>query len=154
MRRIRNKRRLSYEFKDGKWQAKLLERHVVKEIIDRLWFQARIRVVVINQPVGGKTPQNEAGIPDLIGWIPHRPMLIPLPEDIRDSIPPPFRVADVPGMALFIEVKRPGGKRRPAQERFIEDARAGGCCAFFAESWNDVVTELSKYGIPLQTLNG
>ena len=38
------------------------------------------------------------------------------------------------GRAIYIEVKRPGGKRREAQERFILAAAERGCLAGFAES--------------------
>ena len=41
------------------------------------------------------------------------------------------------GRAIYIEVKRPGGKRREAQSRFIHAALAAGCLAGFAESVED-----------------
>lgn len=125
-------RRPRWELKDGKYQQVLLERHVVKEIVERLWYQAKIKVKVINQPYAGKTPQNVSGIPDLVGWIP-RKLLLPLPDSgVSRAIP------------VYIEVKRPGGVRRPAQILFIEEARADGCVAFFAESWADVMREMNE----------
>jgi hypothetical protein len=135
------RRWLSYEVKNGVVQPKLLERHIVKEFVDRLWFQAKIKVWVINQPVGGKTPQNEAGIPDLVGFVPKRM--------VQTGDNPFGLLSPAPAIPLFIEVKRPGGRRRPAQERFIEEAKAGGCCAFFAESWKDVVDNLAWVGVQL-----
>ncbi len=145
MRRFAPRRRLSFEHKDGKWQAKLLERHVVKEIVERLWFQARIKVWVINQPVAGKTPQNVAGLPDLWGWIPKRMV------DTGDN---PFGLlSPVAALPLCIEVKRPGGVRSPAQIQFISEAKSGGCVAFFAESWIDVVRELARVGVALKKID-
>lgn len=137
-------RRLSYEVKNGVVQAKLLERHIVKEIIDRLWYQARIKVWIINQPVAGKTAQNAPGIPDLIGYVPKRMVAGDNPFGL---------LSPVPAAPLFIEVKRPGGKRREMQKRFIEEAKAGGCIAFFAESWSDVVRELQGCGIKLKEID-
>lgn len=119
----------------GLYEPVLLEAHVVREIIDRLWLQANIKVWQINCPVGGKVKPNVSGIPDLMGWVSVYP-----PEGFDNKMPIP----------LYIEVKRPGGARRPAQERFIDEARLGGCCAFFAESWADVVKNLSEVGIKLE----
>lgn len=143
MRRWAPRRKLAFEYKDGKYQAKLLERHVVREIVDRLWLQAGIKVWVINQPVGGKTPQNVPGIPDLWGWVPHLRYV----NHEKGTSTPNF------ALPLMIEVKRPGGVRSPAQERFIEEAKAGGCVAFFAESWDDVVRELARVGVQLKTID-
>lgn len=115
----------------------LLEEHVLKEIVDRLWLQARIKVWRVNCPVGGKVRPNESGIPDLLGYIPSK-LEYYTPEGIRKlSLP------------LYIEVKRPGGVRRPAQESFIKEASEAGCVAFFAESWFDVIRELFKVGVKL-----
>lgn len=119
----------------GVWQPRLLEEHILREIVERLWLQARIKVFRIREPipVKGKRWNRYAtpGIPDLVGWIPDNPVGRP----VGIAVP------------LFIEVKRPGGVRREAQKRFIEEARTGGCIAFFAESWNDCVMELGKFGV-------
>ena len=83
------------------------------------------------------------GIPDLMGWIPKRGVLASFTVEANDGNP-----CAVP---LYIEVKRPGKNvRRPAQERFIEEAKLDGCVAFFAESWGDVVRELGLFGIHLK----
>jgi hypothetical protein len=118
------------------YEPVLLEEHVLKEIVTRLWLQAKIRTIRINQPVGGKVRQNEAGIPDLVGWISKTSVKQGTGED-QEAIP------------LFIEVKRPGGARRPAQIRFIAEAKEAGCVAFFAESWFDVIRELYPFGVKL-----
>lgn len=136
MKRWAPRRRLSFEYKNGKYQAKLLERHVVREIVERLWLQARIKMWVVRERIPGVGQPSTAGIPDLIGWIPG----------------PKFSDQVQLAMPLFIEVKRPGGARRPAQEAFIAEARAGGCVAFFAESWDDVVKELSVVGVQLKEI--
>ena len=120
------------------YEPVVTEEMVLKEIVDRLWFQAKIRVVRINCAVGGKVRPNEAGIPDLTGWIPRIVEAYTVSGLKKWAIP------------LYIEVKRPGGARRPAQIRFIEDAKAGGCAAFFAECWLDVVRELYSFGIKLK----
>lgn len=70
------------------------------------------------------------GLPDLMGWIPGV-----YPSGVRP---------------LFIEVKRPGGVRRPAQTYFIEEAKSDGCVAFFAESWRGCIDEFAKIGITLR----
>ena len=125
----------------GVWEGALLEEHILREIVERLWFQAKIKVFRINQPVGGKTPQNESGLPDLMGWIPKR-------RDVQGL--------EHIAIPLYIETKRPkqpgqrGGVRSPAQIRFIEEAKLGGCVAFFADSWADVVRELATVGIELK----
>jgi hypothetical protein len=123
------------------WNAKrklfepvLLEEHVLREIVGRLWLQAKIKMWRINQPVGGKTRQNEAGIPDLMGWVSYY-------VQKKDGM---LCKHTVP---LFIEVKRPGGARRPAQIRFIDEAKAGGCVAGFCESWEDVVKLLRPLAV-------
>lgn len=119
------------------YEPVLLEEHVLKEIVTRLWLQAKIKVVRINCPVGGKVRPNEPGIPDLHGYIPQ----------IIEAYTPTGKVKWA--MPLYIEVKRPGGARRPAQIRFIEEAKEAGCVAFFAESWFDVMRELYPYGVKL-----
>ena len=66
------------------------------------------------------------GIPDLIGYATGR---------FETAVP------------VFIELKRPGGKHRPAQDIFIQNARIMGCIAFFAEGWDDVVRGFAEFGI-------
>jgi len=117
---------------------------VLKEIVDRLWLQAKIRMVRINQPVAGKVHPNENGITDLIGEIPRRPFAVTCSRDACVST-----TIEIPPTPLYIEVKRPGGARRPAQIRFIDEKKSAGCAAFFAESWADVVRELLYFGIRL-----
>lgn len=46
------------------------------------------------------------------------------------------------GTGLFIEVKRPGGRRSKEQIRFIERASAQGNIAFFADCIDDVIDHL------------
>lgn len=116
-----------------KYDLVLLEEHIVKEIINRLWW-AKIRVHRVNCPVGGKVQPNEAGLPDLAGWLPSRRDVLGL---VHRAVP------------LYIEVKRPSGVRRPEQVCFIEEAKKDGCIAFFAESWDDVVSNLKEAGVEL-----
>lgn len=123
------------------WEATLKEEHVLRVIVEELWYRCRIRLWRINCPVGGKVRPNERGIPDLIGYIPT--------ELSNGGLMFARNAADSPGwvhvrgaLPLFIEVKRPGGRRRPEQHGFIEEAKFQGCVAFFAESWDDVEREL------------
>lgn len=141
-----HKKRVRYEVKNGITQPVLLERHVVREIVDRLWLQAGIKVWVINQPVGGKVKQNVPGIPDLMGWVPNYGLGL-----LKDVEPPTVKACFA--VPLFIEVKRPGGVRSFAQERFIEEASQAGCIAFFATSWAEVVAVLDRYGIEVKKID-
>lgn len=129
--------KIKWNPKRNLYEPVILEEHILKQIVTLLWMQARIRVVRINCPVGGKVRPNEAGIPDLIGWVPCKP---PLPG--QDS-------GGEKARPLFIECKRPGGVHRVAQTRFIEEAKAAGCIAFFAESWTDVIREMYMEGVLL-----
>lgn len=47
---------------------------------------------------------------------------------------------------FWIEVKRPGGSRRPRQIRWIEEANDDGVLAFFASSWDEVIPHLRGRG--------
>lgn len=129
------------------YEPSVLEEHVVREIVDRLWLQARIKMFRVRErqfdaekyrKTGRWQNLSTPGIPDLIGWC-------SLKIDVMNG----HILATTP---LFIECKRPHvNVHRPAQERFIEEAREGGCVAFFAESWGDVVRELGKVGVALQS---
>lgn len=127
--------KLVYDKARNIWQPALTEEHVVLEIMQRIGFEG-ISIWRINCPVGGKVRPNVPGIPDLIGYV----SAVNGTTGIRQSTIP-----------LYIEVKRPGGARRPAQELFIAKAKADGCCAFFAESWSDCVKEFKAIGIELKT---
>jgi len=54
-------------------------------------------------------------------------------------------VDGVPGRFVAIELKRPGGKVSPEQEKFLKEVRSRGGIAFVAESTQDVIAAL---GIP------
>lgn len=151
IRRLRNQK---WEHKDGKYQPVILEEHIINEIITRLWWN-KIKVFRIREripdPRWAKNKQklSAKGIPDLIGWakrnLQYKCMLPHHGEPCGGNL---TVVTPVP---LYIEVKRPGGGRRPAQLQFIEEAKADGCIAFFAESWEDVVREFESIGISLVT---
>lgn len=124
-------------FKRGKLMPHIVEEDVVEEVTTRLWWQYKIKVWRVRERIPGAGALSIAGIPDLIGWLaPDRPTG-------PGSTPLNAR-------PLFIEVKRPGGARRPAQIQFIAAARSDGCVAFFAESWEQCVEELNSYGIQLK----
>lgn len=48
-----------------------------------------------------------------------------------------------------IEVKRPGGRKRPKQIETIERDRANGVCAFFADSVEAMVKAFEEFGVHL-----
>lgn len=100
---------------------------------------ARVHRIVERIPWGRKT--SEKGIPDLFGW---------WPEHRKPNVPDGF-VEGLP-IHFFIEVKRPGGKLRPAQSAWIALARADGVIAFKAESVEEMVLEFKKYGIEIKGL--
>lgn len=131
--------RQRWEQKDGKFQPVLLEKHVVKELIVRLWAN-QIKVWQINNNIGGHLRPNVAGIPDLMGHVPRRTELVFGGACYKTTSAIP----------LYIEVKRPGGVRSAAQIRFIEQSAQDGCVAFFADSWDSCKAELAKFGIKTQ----
>lgn len=50
------------------------------------------------------------------------------------------------GRGLYIEVKKPGGRVRPAQQAFIDAAVRAGALAFVAYSMDEVDARLRKEG--------
>lgn len=112
-----------WDFNHGKWEPVLLEEHVLRELVARLWW-SKIKVYRINCPVGGKVRPNEPGLPDLMGVTPG-------------------------GKAVFLEVKRPGGVHRPAQELFIHETKSYGAISGFVDSWESCRLLFAGYGIEL-----
>lgn len=120
----------------------LIEEDVVLEIRQRLAY-AKIRVWRVRErlPVtrnGVKRFEgapSEAGLPDLIGHVPHE---ITSTGILMNKARP-----------VYIEVKRPKGKRRLMQEIFIREAQRDGAIALFAESWKDVCLGFAAHGITL-----
>lgn len=51
------------------------------------------------------------------------------------------------GRAVYIEVKRPGGKVTPDQQRFIDKVEAHGAVAFIAYSVDDVLKHFDRLGV-------
>lgn len=49
------------------------------------------------------------------------------------------------GLALFIEVKRPGGRLSPEQKTFLSLAKSHGAIAFVAFSLDEAVSMLSSF---------
>lgn len=88
---------------------------------------------------------SQAGIPDLIGWIPSKKTAYMIPDKTTVNV---IWLRAVP---LFIEVKRPGKHRRSIEQiEFINRAKRDGCIAMFASSIDDVRRELNEHGIELQ----
>jgi hypothetical protein len=147
MRRIRA---IVFNKERGVYEPKTNEEDVVEDIMTRLAYSGfkvyrekeRIPVPTGKFKMTARGPRpiyrfaggpSDGGHPDLHGWIP-RHMFIAKPFAV------PF----------YIEAKNPNKNRhRPKQEQFILEAKADGVIAFFAESWNDVKENFSKYGIIL-----
>ena len=49
------------------------------------------------------------------------------------------------GFALWIEVKKPGGKIGPGQQEFIDYQRSQGACAMIARSVDDVIEAIKEW---------
>ncbi len=122
----------AYDAVRGIFLPPISEEMVLREIVDRLWLEYAIKVWRIREriPVKGKRWQqlSTAGLPDLFGHV-H-----------NDS-------GEGHAIPLYIECKRPGGVRREAQRRFINQATSDGCIALFAEKYEDVVEALAAHGI-------
>lgn len=101
------------------YQPKITEEHVLREIVQRLAFNKIKTWRIVERIPWGKTTSTP-GLPDLY---------------CRRG-----------NFHFWIEVKKPGGKLRPAQETFIREAEADMTCAFKAERWEDVVEGLAKWG--------
>lgn len=86
----------------------------------------------------GKTTSTP-GIPDLVAWW-------------RRSYSFSAGVMRCCPTVAFIEVKRPGGKLRPAQAAWLEAAQRDGVIAFKAESVEEMVAEFKKHGIQIRGL--
>lgn len=95
---------------------------------------ARVHRVVERIPWGKK--KSEPGVPDCFGWWPKG-------DGPTGFLPSPWAY-------FFIEFKRPGGKHRPAQIRWIEQAREDGVVAFFADSVEAMVKGFAEYGIKIK----
>ena len=119
----------------GVYEAALTEEHVVGVIRQLLELNgARVNRIVERIPWGKTT--STPGVPDLAGWftkptVAHPGLVFPL--------------------HFWIEIKKPGGKRRPAQIAWIEQAQKDGIIAFFADSINQMVEEFKLRGIVLRT---
>lgn len=99
------------------------------------------------------------GLPDIEGYAARLVRLWASPDMVCTKASPdtdwPFAGDDARwhyhterrAQALYIEVKSPTGRERPAQTAFLERARAAGAIAFTACSVADVVTEFRALGL-------
>jgi hypothetical protein len=130
---FRKRKDQKWELKGKIWQPVLKEEHVVREITTRMWLAAKVKLYRVRERIPGMGAPSTPGIPDLIGYL-------------QISCPLPVTGGRAQAIPLYIEVKRPGGVRRIAQIQFIDEARAAGCVAFFAESWEQVREEMAIVG--------
>jgi hypothetical protein len=103
-------------------------------------FRVRERI-----PWGPKGKKSEPGIPDGFGWFVTR-------ARDRDGQHIEFNERlDGRPTTFFIEFKRPfKAQIRPAQIRWIEQARRDGVVAFFADSVDAMVKGFKEFGIHLK----
>jgi hypothetical protein len=164
-----HKREIKKEFNEAKqlFERQILEEDVVNEIMQFLPL-CGFRVLRIKERIPASEKKNEItgkweynwrggwkgrsspGIPDLQGWIPA--VKIGGDHSIAGSTNGFVINGSIKRFPIhfYIEVKRPfGSRRRPAQERFIQEAREDGAIAFFAKSWEDVRAGFAEYGIKL-----
>ncbi len=146
-------------------QPKITEESVVKDIVQYLAYQGIVlhriveRIPTFKNRWGQvRSSHSTPGMPDLVGYIPVHTIDKwnaaaaakrgdPLPgAPFIDRIDFWQRVA----RPVFIEVKRPGGKRRPRQELFIAGLLADGITAFFADSIVAAVKGLQGFGYPVK----
>ncbi len=83
-----------------------------KEVTIQIKNYLKLRRIFFFKHWGG--PMGSKGIPDIIGVLPG-------------------------GRGLFIEIKKPGGKLTPDQERFLENATEAGALSFVATDLKDLV---------------
>jgi len=125
----------------GVYERKISENDVLGAIRQLLELNG-FRVWRIVERIPWGRTKSEPGIPDLAGYFRHgftchsgkdcRPLWIQIP--------------------FYIEVKKPGGKLRPAQEAWLARANEDGVIAFKAESVEECVSEFKKYGIEIKGL--
>lgn len=123
----------------GVFERQITEEDIVKQITQFLDLNGfRVHRLVERIPWGKKT--STPGMPDLVFWAKPGAFI----EILTGFY---FGSTKIVG---FCEVKKPGGKRRFSQERWIADANSDGVMAFFAESVEDVCNEFAKRGIRLR----
>ena len=103
--------------------------------------RARVNRITERIPYSRFGRKSEPGIPDLDCWFPKGC------PTLKDSIWWPIALAAA--IHFKIEVKKPGGNRRPRQIEWIRAAQDDGVIAFFAESVEDVIREFKNRGINL-----
>ena len=126
------------------WIDSTLEETIVKVLMDGLTacripiFRVRERISKCPKCYGFVGQPSQAGVPDLVGWIPSTILDAEVMSRTTYSLP------------LFIECKRPiGGIESAVQKEFIDRARRGGAVAFFCRGWDECVAELRGFGVQL-----
>jgi hypothetical protein len=99
---------------------------------------ARVHRIVERIPWGKTT--STPGVPDLYGYWPKKAILGEGKKVVYAMI------------HFWIEVKKPGGKLRPAQVAWITQAQADGVICFMADSVEMMVEQFKSYGIEIKGL--
>lgn len=120
----------------GIYEPVMSEEDVLCQVRQMLEINGARVFRVIERIPWGRT-KSEGGIPDLFGWWPKAHSFVP-------------GVMRCEATHYFIEIKRKGGPRRPAQVEWIRRANEDGVLACFAESWKDVVDYFEREGIKLK----
>lgn len=103
---------------------------------------ARVHRITERIPWGPKGRKSEPGNPDIHGW-----------WSLDKSGPLMHLGFGAPwALHFYIETKRPGGKHRPSQIAWIEEAQRDGVIAFFADSVESMVAGFAEYGIKIKGL--
>lgn len=108
---------------------------------------ARVHRIVERIPWGKTT--STPGIPDLNGYWPRIRQMNHGYVSFQQDGHPHIR-GDKSCCHFWIEVKRPGGKLRPAQAIWLAQAELDGVIAFKAESVEEMVSEFKKHGIEIK----
>lgn len=113
------------------------ESEALAAILDYLTLVPGVRIRRIRELAGADGRYHQGGVegePDLQGWVKLEFLKL---DGAPISLP------------LFIECKRSGprGRRRGMQRAFIEQARADGCIALFADCVEDIRAELKRWNV-------
>lgn len=109
----------------------LLERDVERAIVLAFWYKFRIHLFKTDAGAAGM----RQGKPKGAGGYTGMPAGF---SDLLGAIPPH-------GRAIFLEVKRPGGRPTAAQKAFLEARRAEGAVAFWADSVDSALRQFEEW---------
>ena len=134
------------------FERSITEKDVVGAIRQLIEANGAFVDVIVERIPWGKTTSTP-GFPDLVVTFPAGNRCLEgyyITTDLISGIDIPIH-GSWP-LTAFVEVKRPGGKHRPAQTRWIEERRRIGAVAFFASSVEEMVAGFKEFGIEIRGL--